>query len=116
MEMLNNINVKVPGSHYIQHILSLKNSSPSRTSELERKPPLLGSSNPNELDSQLSVRELEVAKLVMEGYRNKEIANKLYVSEVTIKKHLYNTYKKLGVNNRINMVQKAKELEIIGNA
>ena len=61
----------------------------------------------------LSTRELEVLSFVTNGFRNKEIAHKLFVSEVTIKKHLYNIFKKLNVNNRINMVQKAKELEII---
>ena len=61
----------------------------------------------------LSIRELEVLNFVADGFRNKEIANKLFVSEVTIKKHLYNIFKKFGVNNRIHMVQKAKEIGIV---
>jgi LuxR family maltose regulon positive regulatory protein len=61
----------------------------------------------------LSSRELEVLGFVGEGYRNKEIARELFVAEVTIKKHLYNIFKKLDVNNRINLVQKAKDLELI---
>ena len=61
----------------------------------------------------LSIRELEVLNFVADGFRNKEIANKLFVSEVTIKKHLYNAFKKLDVNNRINMVQKAQELGLL---
>jgi len=61
----------------------------------------------------ISIRELEIIDFVAQGYRNKEIARKLYVEEVTIKKHIYNIFKKLDVSSRIIMVQKAKELGII---
>ena len=45
----------------------------------------------------LSNRELEVVALVAVGHRNKEIANKLFISEQTVKTHLTNIFQKLQV-------------------
>ena len=47
----------------------------------------------------LSSREKEIVKLIIEGKANKEIADVLYLSELTIKTHRKNVYHKLGVNN-----------------
>ena len=51
-------------------------------------------------DSLLSPRELEVLRLVVSGSTNGEIAQKLWVTEQTVKFHLSNIYRKLGVGNR----------------
>jgi LuxR family maltose regulon positive regulatory protein len=67
----------------------------------------------SELDEQLSPREQDILVHVSLGLRNKEIANKLYVSTDTIKKHLYNAFRKLQVNNRIELVNKAKSMGLI---
>jgi DNA-binding NarL/FixJ family response regulator len=48
----------------------------------------------------LTDRELEILKLVAEGYTNGKIARELWVTEQTVKFHLSNTYRKLGVANR----------------
>jgi LuxR family maltose regulon positive regulatory protein len=61
----------------------------------------------------LSARELVVLSNVAKGLRNKEIAAKLFVSEDTIKKHLYNMFQKLDVSNRTNLVRKSKELGLL---
>lgn len=61
----------------------------------------------------LSDRELEILRLVAEGYRNHEIAGRLFLSLNTIKKYLYHAYQKLDVNNRMNAVKKARELGMI---
>ncbi len=61
----------------------------------------------------LTVREAEVTTLLAQGLRNKEIADKLYVSTGAIKKHLYNTFQKLHVSNRLELVNKAKELGLL---
>jgi len=58
---------------------------------------------PNDLPM-LSARENEVAKLLAQGYMNQEIAASLYVSEITIKKHLSAIYRKLGIKNRTQLV------------
>jgi len=51
-------------------------------------------------DCPLTTRELEILKLVAQGYTNGRIARELWVTEQTVKFHLSNTYRKLGVNNR----------------
>ncbi len=50
--------------------------------------------------SGLTERELSILKLVAEGLSNLEIANRLFVTEQTVKFHLSNIYRKLGVANR----------------
>jgi DNA-binding CsgD family transcriptional regulator len=50
--------------------------------------------------AELSARELEVLALVADGLRNAEIAEALWVSPATVRKHLENIYEKLGVNTR----------------
>jgi len=53
-----------------------------------------------ENDCPLTDRELEILRLVSEGYTNGRIARELWVTEQTVKFHLSNTYRKLGVANR----------------
>ena len=55
---------------------------------------------PKQNDCPLTDRELEILRLVAEGYTNGRIARELWVTEQTIKFHLSNTYRKLGVANR----------------
>ncbi|MEW9701993.1 response regulator transcription factor [Paenibacillus sp. SI8] len=55
---------------------------------------------------QLTKREQEVAKLVLAGFSNVEVAGKLFVSEVTVKKHLQAVYTKLGINSRMQLATK----------
>jgi DNA-binding NarL/FixJ family response regulator len=51
-------------------------------------------------DCPLTDRELEILRLVAQGYTNGRIARELWVTEQTVKFHLSNTYRKLGVANR----------------
>lgn len=57
----------------------------------------------NNMDSQsaLSAREMEIARHLYEGDTNKDIANRLNISPETVKTHIKNIYRKLGVRNRI---------------
>ena len=55
-----------------------------------------GDDNPN----QLSVRELEVLKLLAKGMVNKEIAGTLFISEKTVKNHISSIFRKLDVQDR----------------
>jgi DNA-binding NarL/FixJ family response regulator len=52
------------------------------------------------VDCPLTERELEILRLVAQGYTNGKIARELWVTEQTVKFHLSNTYRKLGVANR----------------
>jgi len=49
----------------------------------------------------LTKREYEVLTLIAEGLNNKDIADKLFISEKTVKNHVSSIFKKLGVNDRI---------------
>ena len=61
----------------------------------------------------LSKRELEILGLVNDGLSNQQIADKLFVSEHTVKKHISNLFLKLDVERRTEAVKKAKQLKII---
>jgi DNA-binding NarL/FixJ family response regulator len=52
----------------------------------------------------LTEREVEVARFVAQGFRNKEIAYRASISEGTVKMHLHNIYEKLGVGSRTELV------------
>jgi len=54
----------------------------------------------------LSEREIDVLKLIARGYKNSEIAEKLYVSPNTIKSHIKNIYLKLDVKNRVEALNR----------
>ncbi|MBI5165462.1 MAG: response regulator transcription factor [Magnetospirillum sp.] len=57
-------------------------------------------------DGGLTQREREVLALLAEGLSNKGIARRLALSEVTIKTHLGNVFRKLGVENRVQAVRR----------
>jgi LuxR family maltose regulon positive regulatory protein len=61
----------------------------------------------------LSNREQQILKLLAERLSNKEIADRLHVSTVTIKRHAANIYQKLGVHSRRQAVAKAFGLGMI---
>ena len=58
----------------------------------------------------LSQREKEVLSLIMQNKKRKDIANELFVTESTIKKHTSSIFKKLNINNRSELFEKANKL------
>ena len=61
----------------------------------------------------LSERELEVLRLMVAGLSNREIARKLVLSLGTVKTHLHNIYAKLEARNRLQAVERARELGLL---
>jgi DNA-binding NarL/FixJ family response regulator len=61
----------------------------------------------------LSEREREVLEAIASGATNREIAGRLFLSPHTIKEHTSTLYRKLGVRNRAEAVQKAQRLGLI---
>ena len=53
--------------------------------------------------SPLSQREREIVSLVAQGFKNKEMAEKMFISEQTVKNHLHNIFDKLGVSDRLEL-------------
>jgi len=66
------------------------------------------------IKSGISKREAEILLLMDEGLSNQQIADKLFISENTIKKHISNIFQKLQVERRTEAIKKARELSIIG--
>lgn len=61
----------------------------------------------------LSNRELEILEALATGKSNKELAQRLFISEATVKTHLIHIYQKLGVDTRTAAVTMARERKLI---
>lgn len=68
---------------------------------------LHGKKKPNEAADTLTPREKEILDLLAKGYLYKEVAEQLFISKGTVKKHIYNIYEKLHVQNRTEAINKA---------
>ena len=67
----------------------------------------------NPLLASLTTREREVLVLLAKGYPNKTIAGEMSLKEVTIKAHLQNVYRKIGVNNRTQAVSASIKIGLV---
>jgi len=61
----------------------------------------------------ITAREQEVLDLIAEGLSNREIGERLFVSENTVKTHSARLFGKLGVDRRVRAVQEARRLRLI---
>ncbi len=66
-------------------------------------------------DWDLTPREAEILRALAEGHSNKQMAQQFWLSEQTIKYHLTNIYRKLGVGSRTEAVRQAYEHGLIEN-
>jgi DNA-binding NarL/FixJ family response regulator len=61
----------------------------------------------------LSERETEILEQISEGLSNKMIAEKLFISPFTVKRHIENIYQKLQAQNRVELIGKARKHGLI---
>lgn len=78
-----------------------------QTTRADREPALL------ESGEQLSKRELEVLQMMAEGMGNRQISEKLFIAEQTVRNHVSMIYSKLDAHDRYNAVTKATELGLV---
>ncbi|PNB73522.1 helix-turn-helix transcriptional regulator [Pseudomonas sp. GW456-E7] len=71
-------------------------------------PRVMTESDVEDVSSALSVRELQVLRLLALGYRNREIAERIFISELTVKSHLRKINTKLGARSRTEAVSIAR--------
>lgn len=67
----------------------------------------------NVCDIELSTREAEILELLSKGMTNKNIAQQLFISPFTVKRHIENIYQKLQAHNRIELLDKARLNKLI---
>lgn len=60
----------------------------------------------------LSRRQIEVTNEICKGITNKEIANNLFVTDKTIKFHITNVFKTLGVKSRAELIVRVANLKV----
>ena len=61
----------------------------------------------------LTARELEIVRMIAQGLRNKAIAERLFISEGTVKIHLHNVYEKLGLDGRLELMLHAQKQGLV---
>ena len=67
------------------------------------EPTPLGGPDRDRERSTLSQREREIVVLVAQGFKNREMAEKMFISEQTVKNHMHNIFDKLGVSDRLEL-------------
>ena len=99
---------RAAGDTLIEAIKDLHNGGSPMSSTIARK--VVESFQQNRFATSqsfsLTQRENEILDLLAHGFRNKEIAAKLFVSVNTIRTHVYNIYEKLHVQNRVEALNK----------
>ena len=90
-------------THYVNKIKGIETS----TSQREMAKTAVSLVDP------LSDREIEILQLIAQGYSNREIARKLYITIGTVKSHTNHIYSKLSVKSRTQAVAHAKSLNLI---
>jgi DNA-binding CsgD family transcriptional regulator len=96
--------------------LGLKLTKTKETIVLKEVPVAAGPFQLNETkleELKITAREREILELIATGLSNREIAEKLFVSENTVKTHSSRVFEKLGAKRRTQAVQLGKELRII---
>ncbi|WP_374087351.1 LuxR C-terminal-related transcriptional regulator [Methylomicrobium lacus] len=96
------------GHYYVSDRVLFKNASRYRLAEKML--------SVNQLYNILTTRERELLKLIVEGYKNKEIADSLCISLKTVETHRTNLMKKLNVHNVAELISVAEEVDIASHS
>lgn len=94
---------------YVEHLLNEAGERPATEAEADRPgfdDELIGFES-------LTEREIEILRLVSNGFSNKDLANRLGVSTNTVKWHLRNVYDKLQIGNRVQAIAVARHFHLI---
>ncbi len=111
--ILNSIKIVMEGGATMSPSIASKILNLMRHSEIKSQPAEINSAASTTDMFDLSSREIEVLEKVKEGKDYKKIADELFISPSTVRKHLENIYLKLQVHNKMQAVQKAIEHKII---
>jgi len=104
IKLLNRLDLNQEGLLYVGKIISaLKDSGEASTAQPEN----------GVVFEAMSERELEILELLARNLSNKEIADRLFISPGTVKRHAHNIFCKLSVNDRHDAVSKSKGLGIL---
>jgi len=72
--------------------------------------------NGNSSDGGLTPRESEIAEGVASGLQNKEIAEKLGIADGTVRIHVHNIFKKLGIQNRVELANRIHDRQSVASS
>ena len=90
-----------PREVVVERVVTVDRSAPFEVNDTKRR------------DLGITPRELEILTLIAEGLSNREIAERLFVSEHTVKSHSSRLFEKLEVSRRTQAVQRGKEHGLI---
>ena len=110
-QILNSLSAALRGDLYVASSI-VEKSRDLKPAEEPRRPTEMDESHQF---GQLSIREIEVLRLVAQGMSNRVIAKTLFISEKTVKNHLYNIFKKIGVTDRTKAALLASRTFTAGN-
>lgn len=107
------LNKSVPSSYIRDAILKISSGGVYITNQLAQSIAFDETTvNPRRLFKKLSMREVEVLKLLSGGKRNKEIAFELDINEKTVSTYRSRIMKKLKVRNLVELIRKAQSMHI----
>ena len=103
-KLLNRLTLEQSDLQFVGRILAALHGSDETTAVVPESQPLLDA---------LTSREFSILGLLSQGLSNKEIADQLFISTGTVKRHLHNIYGKLAVGSRREAITKATGLGLI---
>lgn len=98
---------RTPPAQLVEAIKDLYNGGSPMNAQIARK--VVASFNKPRLNKsaeELTKREMELLELLSKGFRYKEIADKLFISQDTVRTHIRNVYIKLQVNSKVEAINK----------